>query len=204
MSGTRAASGTGAVRRGRAVRGTGVGAGREIEVRTGRAVPAVVLRAVLGLLGVLVLVLASTAPGHGLAPAFVTVGALLVPVLVLAPATAAAGGVVVLAGLRLLSGEVPSLPVVLGLVLLVHVLLWCASTTARVTWRGRVEVAVLVDGLRPVAALQVGAQALAVVATLVTGSGGGDVGRVLAILSATVVAWVALSRPVRAFVGSDD
>jgi hypothetical protein len=82
-------------------------------------------------------------------------------------------------------------------VLLVHLTLWTGAVAARTSWRTRVELAVLSRGLRDVAVVQVGAQVLAVVATLLAGAslGEGDVWRAVALVAAIVVAAVLLPRP---------
>lgn len=167
----------------------------EVVLGTGRTAHALVLRAVLGLLVATMLVVAwsSSRPllglVAGLAAAFGAVAAMRPWSIGTALAVAAAGFLVV-------TGSAASLPTVIVLVLLVHLALWGSALAARVSWRGRVELAVVAGGLRSLARVQVGAQVLAVVAVLLAGTavGQADVWRALALLAAIAVTVLALPR----------
>ena len=95
------------------------------------------------------------------------------------------------------AGDPPALGVVMLLVLLVHLTLWSGALAARTSWRTRVELGVVVHGLRDVATVQVGAQVLAVVATVLGGValGDGDLWRAAALVAVIAAAALLLPRP---------
>jgi len=94
-----------------------------------------------------------------------------------------------------LVGGGASVAATLALVLLVHLAVFACATTTRVTWRMRVELAVVLDGLAGVARVQVPAQVLAVVALVVAGRDvSGDVWRVASLVGAALVAALVLPR----------
>jgi hypothetical protein len=174
---------------------------REVEVRVGRCVPAVALRVALGVLGGLLVLVAFTTTGAPPPP--VVVGGFVVLVVAAAarPRAVLPGLLVGLVGLRVLLTEQPPLLALMALVLLVHLVLWCAAVAARTSSRALVEVAVLGAMLRDVAWLQAGAQVLVVGAVVVSGASlaGGDVLRVVAIVGAMVAAGLVRSRPASAW-----
>lgn len=99
------------------------------------------------------------------------------------------------AGGFVLVGPPASVVQTMLLVLLVHASVWACATTSRVTWRMRVELDVVLDGLAGVARVQLPAQALAVVALLVAGRElTSDVWRLVALLAAALVAALVLPR----------
>jgi len=169
----------------------------EVDVRLGRCVSAVALRVALGVLGGLLVLVAFTTTGTPPPP--VVVGGFVVLVVATAarPRAVLPGLLVGLVGLRVLLTQPPPLVALMALVLLVHLVLWCAAVAARISVRGRVEVAVLGAMLRDVAWLQAGAQALTVGAVVVSGASlaAGDVLRVVAIVGAMVAAGLVRSRP---------
>jgi hypothetical protein len=161
-----------------------------------RPVPAWALRGLLAVLAAGTLAVAFVGPGPR--PHWLLVGVLvaLVTATVLQPGLGAAAVVVLVAGIRVLVGGPPLLGVLMALVLLVHLTLWCSAVAARTSWRTRVELAVLGRGLREVALVQVGAQVLAVVATLLVGATHGDLWRAAALVAVIAVTAVLLPRPV--------
>ncbi|MCR6688668.1 hypothetical protein [Cellulomonas sp.] len=167
----------------------------EAEPVLDRAVPGALVRAGAAVLVTTMLLVAWSATWP--------VGAVTVLVMALAgvlagllPSPARVGVALLAAGVLVLVGGPASVVRTLALVLLVHLVVWACSTAARVTWRMRVELGVLRDGLADVARVQVGAQALAVVALVVGGRdlAAGDVVRVVAILAAAAVVAVVLPR----------
>lgn len=167
----------------------------EAELGHGRAVPTLVVRLAHALLVTLVLLVA-VGSVHGVGSGAV-VGSLLAGGFVaLRPALALTGGVLVVAGLVVLVGPAPPAAAILALVLLGHLAVWAGAVSARLTWRGRVELAVLLADLRDVAVVQAGAQVLAVVALLLGGAelGAGDVARVLAVAAGVAVVAIVLPR----------
>jgi len=168
---------------------------REVVLATGATVHALVVRAVLGLVVATMLVVAwsSSRPLTGLVVGLALAVGAAAAMRPWSIGTALAVGV---AGFLLLIGGAASLPTVMVLVLLVHLALWGSALAARVSWRGRVELAVVGDGLRSLARVQVGAQVLAVVAVLLAGTavGQSDVWRALALLAAIAVTVLALPR----------
>ena len=167
----------------------------EVTLGLVRPVPAWVVRASLAALcaGTLAVAFGGTGP---MPHAALVVGfAVLVAATVLVPGLGLAALVVLVAGTRLFVGAPPDLGVVMALVLLVHLSLWAGAVAARTSWRTRVELAVLLRGLRDVALVQVGAQLLAVVAMLLVGVTQGDLWRAAALVAAIVVAAVLLPRP---------
>lgn len=168
---------------------------REVVLATGTTVHALVVRAVLGLVVAVMLVVAWSSSRPllgivvGLALAFGAAAALR-------PWSIGTALAVGAAGFLLVTGSAASLPTVMVLVLLVHLALWASALAARVSWRGSVELAVAADGLRSLARVQVGAQVLAVVAVLLAGTdvGQADAWRALALLAAIAVTVLALPR----------
>ncbi len=125
------------------------------------------------------------------------VGALLLAALVAALPRLSLVWVAVLAvGFEVLIGGPPAVLTTLALVLLVHLAVWASTWSARVALRSRIEIAVLAEGLREVALLQVPAQVLAVVALVLAGAtlDAGDLWRVLALVTGAAVAAIVLPR----------
>ena len=149
-----------------------------------RPVPAWVLRAALAVLGASTLLVAFA--GVRLHPVLVGAFVALVVATVVVPGLGLAALVVLVAVVGLLAGEPRGLGIVMLLVLLVHLTLWAGALVARTSWRTRVELGVVAHGLRDVATVQVGAQVLAVVATVLGGVtlGAGDGWRALALVAA--------------------
>lgn len=169
----------------------------EVDVRTGPTVPAVTLRAAVALVGVAAMVVAATMPG-GAVPVgllWLLVGLGLLPAVL--PRWPVAAVVVLAVGVRVLSADPASLPVLAALVLLLHALLRLTAVAARTTWFTRVEVAVLTDDLRPALAVQAGAQALALVATWTAGASEGGLWRIAGLAAVLGLSALALTRPVR-------
>ncbi|MBO0919677.1 hypothetical protein J1G42_02415 [Cellulomonas sp. zg-ZUI222] len=171
----------------------------EVTVRTGPSVPAVAVRAVLALAAVVAALVAGTMPG-GMVPSWVLT---LLVVVALAPAVVprvpVTAFLVLAVGVRVLLAD-PASPLVLAvLVLALHVVLRLAALVARIGWRGRIEVAVLTDDLRAAVAVQVGAQALALLAGAAAGAGGAAGGgwRVVGMLAVAGLAAAVMIRPVR-------
>ncbi|WP_147525082.1 hypothetical protein [Cellulomonas timonensis] len=169
----------------------------DVEVDIGPWAPAWALRLVLAAVAALALAVAWSGPGPQPPTSVVVALGLLVAVLAWAPGLGLSGMVVLVVGARVLFGGVPPLGSTMALVLLVHLLLWLGAVAARTTRRTRVELAVLASGARETAVLQVGAQALTVVAAVVAEGGlpPGDGWRVAALLLAGVVVVLALPRP---------
>ncbi|MBO9554551.1 hypothetical protein [Cellulomonas sp.] len=173
----------------------------EVDVRIGRCVSGLGLRVALGVFGGLLVLVAFTTVG-AVPPAVVLGGfGALVVATAARPRAVLPGLLVGLVGLRVLIVGPPPLLALMALVLLVHLVLWCAAVAARTSTRGRVEVAVLGAMLRDVALLQAGAQVLTVGAVLVSGASlaGGDVLRVVAIVGAMLAAGLVRSRPAEAW-----
>ncbi|WP_421742828.1 hypothetical protein [Cellulomonas sp.] len=167
----------------------------EVTLELVRPVPSWALRASLALLSAATLAVAFAGTGPR-PPAVLVVGFVaLVGAVVLAPGLGLAALVVLVAGTRVLVGDPPALGTVMVLVLLVHLTLWAGAVCARTSWRTRVEVAVLVRGLREVAVVQVGAQLLAVLAMLLVGTTEGDLWRAAGLLAAIILAAAMLPRP---------
>ncbi|GEL98535.1 hypothetical protein [Cellulomonas terrae] len=166
----------------------------EVTVELVRPLPAWLLRAVAGLLGAatLLVAFAGTRPHPLLVAAFVA----LVVATVVVPGLGLAALVVLAAGTGVVAHDPPALGVVMVLVLLVHLTLWAGALAARTSWRTRVELGVVVHGLRDVAAVQVGAQVLAVVATVLAGVtlGDGDLWRAVALVAVITAAALLLPR----------
>ncbi|WP_456787218.1 hypothetical protein [Cellulomonas sp. P5_C5] len=156
----------------------------EVTVDLVRPVPAWALRGAVGVLGAVLLLVAfaGVRPHPLLVAGFV---ALVVATVVL-PELGLTALVVLVAGVRVATGEPPALGIVMLLLLLVHLSLWAGALAARTSWRTQVELGVVVHGLRDVATVQVGAQMLAVVAVLLGGVtvGSGDLWRALALVAA--------------------
>ncbi|WP_315098520.1 hypothetical protein [uncultured Cellulomonas sp.] len=167
----------------------------EVTLELVRPVSAPILRAVLGALCAVTLVVAFAGSGPQPHAAVVVVLAALVVGTVLLPGLGLAALVALVAGTRLLVGDAPSLGVVMALVLLVHLTVWAGAVAARTSWRTRTELAVLLVGLRQLAVVQAGAQVLAVVAMLLVGTAQGDLWRAVALVAAIVAAAVLLPRP---------
>ena len=173
----------------------------ELDVRTGRCVSALGLRVALGVLGALLVAVAFVGVGTVPPPAVLAGFCGLVVATAVRPRAVLPGLLVGLVGLRVLIAGPPALPALMALVLLVHLVLWCAAVAARTSVRGRVEVAVLGAMLADVALLQAGAQVLTVGAVVVSGASlaGGDVLRVVAIVGAMLAAGLVRSRPAEAW-----
>jgi hypothetical protein len=168
---------------------------REVVVPVGPSVPAAVVRAAVGVLGLATLVVAFTGPGPGAHGLFAAALFAVVVAVVLRPEIGLAGFVVLIAGVRVLVFEPPSLGAVLALVVLVHLTVWTAALAARTTWRASIEWAVIARGLRDVAVVQVFALVLAVVAVaLVSPLQAADVWRAVAAVSAVACTVLVLPR----------
>ena len=169
----------------------------EVEVRGGPSVPSVVLRAVVAAVSVAAVLVAVGLPGadvpDGLRALLVAVA--LLPAL--APRWPTAALVVLAVGVRVLTADPVAAPWLAVLVLLVHALVRLTPVAARTTWRTRVEVAVLGDGLRGALAVQAGAQGLALVASALAGAGAGATWRVAGLAAVLGLTALALVRPVR-------
>ena len=170
-------------------------AAREVVVPVGPSVPAAVVRITLGVLALATLVVAFTGPGPGAHGLFAAALFAVVVAVVLRPEIGMAGLVVLIAGIRVLVHEPPSLGAVLALVVLVHLTLWTAALAARTTWKASIEWAVVGRGLRDVAVVQVFALVLAVVAVALVGPiATADLWRALAAISAMAVTVLVLPR----------
>ncbi|MBO3086129.1 hypothetical protein [Cellulomonas fengjieae] len=167
----------------------------EVGLELVRPVPAWAVRGSLAALAASLLAVAFGGTGPRPHAVLVVALAALVVATTVLPGLGLAALVVLVAGTRLLVGDPPALGVVLALVLLVHLTLWAGAVAARTSWRTRVELAVLVRGLREVALVQVGAQVLAVVAMLLVGVAQGDLWRAAALVAAITLAAVLLPRP---------
>jgi len=167
----------------------------EVTVALVRPVPSWALRGVAALLGAATLLVALA--GSRLHPVVVAGLVALVVATAVVPGLGLAALVVLVAATGVVAGGPPALGVVMLLVLLVHLTLWAGALAARTSWRTRVELGVVVHGLRDVATVQVGAQVLAVVATVLGGVslGAGDVWRAVALLTAMGAAALLLPRP---------
>lgn len=167
----------------------------EVDVRAGRTVPSVVLRAALALVGVGVVLVAATLPGRPVPTGLLAglVGVALTPAV--APRWPTTALVVLVVGARVALADPPPAWLLAWLVLLVHVLLRLGAVAAHTTWRTRVEVAVLVDDRRAALAAQGGAQALALVAGAVAGAAD-DAWRVAGLVAVLGLSVLALLRPV--------
>ncbi|CAM5786474.1 hypothetical protein [Cellulomonas persica] len=167
----------------------------EAELEVGPTVSGGVVRLVTGLIVTAMLVLGwSVLLPLSLASALVSL--LMATAVVLLPRASLVGLAVAAVGLEVLVGGPPSVFLTLTLVLLVHLAVWASGWTARVGLRARVELAVLADGLREVALLQVPAQLLAVGALALAGAqlDAGDVWRILALVAGAGVATLVLPR----------
>ncbi|MFI2753833.1 hypothetical protein ACGIF2_10400 [Cellulomonas sp. P22] len=173
--------------------------GPEVEVQTGPAVPAVALRCALAVTAAAALALAwAPAPPAVLSPVTLVL-ALLVAALVWQPGLGLGAVLALVVGGRVVAGDLLG-PVALGvLVLLVHLVLWLAALATPTSWRTRVEVAVVVAGLRDLVVVQLGVQVLAVVALALARDGlaAGDAWRLGALLLAGAVVVLVLPRPAR-------
>ncbi|GIG21935.1 hypothetical protein Cch01nite_26590 [Cellulomonas chitinilytica] len=169
----------------------------EVDVRLGACVSTVGVRAALGVLGGLLVLVAFTTTGAPPPPVVVGGFAVLVVATAVRPRAVLPGLLVGLVGLRVLLTQPPPLIALMALVLLVHLVLWCAAVAARTSSHARVEVAVLGAMLRDVAWVQAGAQVLTVGAVVLSGAtlAGGDVLRVVAIVGAMLAAGLVRSRP---------
>lgn len=156
----------------------------EVSVDLVRPVPAWALRGAVGVLGAATLVVAFA--GARLHPVVVAAFVALVVATVVVPGLGLTALVVLVVAARVATGEPLALGTLMLLVLLVHLLLWVGALAARTSWRTQVELGVAVHGVRDVATVQVGAQVLAVVATLLAGVsvGAGDLWRALALVAA--------------------
>lgn len=156
----------------------------EVSVDLVRPVPAWALRGVVGVLGAATLLVAFA--GAGLHPVVVAGFVALVVATVVVPGLGLTALVVLVVATRVATGEPLALGLLMLLVLLVHLMLWAGALAARTSWRTQVELGVVAHGLRDVATVQVGAQVLAVVATVLGGValGDGDLWRALALVAA--------------------
>ncbi|KQY22170.1 hypothetical protein ASD16_16205 [Cellulomonas sp. Root485] len=172
----------------------GGGAMSEVTVELVRPLPAWSVRGVAGLLGAATLLVAFA--GSRPHPLLVAGLVALVVATVVIPGLGLAALVVLGAGAGVVAGDPPALGVVMLLVLLVHLTLWSGALAARTSWRTRVELGVVVHGLRDVATVQVGAQVLAVVATVLGGValGDGDLWRAVALVAVIAAAALLLPR----------
>ncbi len=170
---------------------------REVTLELLRPVPAWAVRAAVVVMAAATLVVAFVGTGPRPPSVLVVALAVLAVAAAVVPGLGLAALVVLVAATRLFVADPPGLGVVMALVLLVHLTLWSGAVAARTSWRTRVEAAVLVRGLREVAVVQVGAQVLAVLATVLAGVslGDGDLWRALALLAAIAAAAVLLPRP---------
>ena len=155
----------------------------EVSVELVRPLPAWLLRGVAGLLGAATLLVAFA--GSRLHPLLVAAFVALVVATVVIPGLGLAGLVALAAGAGVVAHDPPALGVVMLLVLLVHLTLWAGALAARTSWRTQVEAGVVTRRLRDVATVQVGAQVLAVVATVLGGValGDGDLWRAVALVA---------------------
>ncbi|GEK21976.1 hypothetical protein [Cellulomonas xylanilytica] len=165
----------------------------EVAVDLVRPVPAWALRGAVALLGAATLLVAFA--GARLHPVVVAALVALVVAIAVVPDLGLTGLVVLVAAAGVVA-DPPGLGAVMLLVLLVHLTLWAGALAARTSWRTQVEVAVVVRGVRDVAAVQVGAQLLAVVALVLGGVvlGAGDLWRALALVAAIGAAALLLPR----------
>jgi len=156
----------------------------EVTVDLVRPMPSWVLRGVVAVLGAatLLVAFAGSRPHQLLVAGFVA----LVVATAVVPGLGLTALVVLVVAMRVVTGEPPPLGIVMLLVLLVHLTLWAGALAARTSWRTRVELGVVVHGLRDVATVQVGAQVLSVVATALGGVslGVGDLWRAVALVAA--------------------
>lgn len=169
------------------------GAGPEAELEVGPTVGGVALRLVAGVLVAALHMLGwSVLLPLSLASVLVSLG--FGAAVALMPRAALVGLVVGAVGFEVLVGGPPSVLMTLLLVLLVHLAVWACTWVARVGVRARVEVAVLAEGLREVAILQVPCQVLAVGALALTGAqlDAGDVWRIVALVTGAGVAAIVL------------
>lgn len=169
----------------------------EVEVRTGLSVPSVVLRLTLAAVAAATLALAwAPEPPAVLSPVTLVL-ALLVAALTWQPGLGLGAVLALVVGGRVVAGDLLG-PVALGvLVLLVHLVLWLAALASPTSWRTRVEVAVVVTGLRDLVVVQLGVQVLAVMALALARDGlaAGDAWRVGALVLAGAVVLLVLPRP---------
>ncbi|MDQ0372895.1 hypothetical protein [Cellulomonas humilata] len=167
----------------------------EVTVALVRPLPAWLLRGVAALLGATTLLVAFA--GERPHPLLVAGLVALVVATVVIPGLGLAALVVLAAATGVVAGGPPALGVVMLLVLLVHLTLWTGALAARTSWRTQVELGVVLGGLRDVATVQVGAQVLAVVATVLGGValGDGDLWRALALVAAMGASALLLPRP---------
>jgi len=169
----------------------------EVDVRTGRTVPAVTVRAALAVAGVAAVVVAATAAGPVVPAPLLGLMVLVGAAPAVAPRLPLTALLLLAVGVRLLVAD-PASPLVLAaLVLLVHVVLRLAAVAARTGWRTDVEVAVLRDDLPVALAAQVGAQVLALVAGLASGADAGTGWRVVGLVVVLGLVTLAIAPPAR-------
>ena len=169
----------------------------EVDVRTGRTVPAVTVRAALAVAGVAAVVVAATAAGPVVPAPLLGLMVLVGAAPAVAPRLPLTALLLLAVGVRLLVAD-PASPLVLAaLVLLVHVVLRLAAVAARTGWRTDVEVAVLRDDLPVALAAQVGAQVLALVAGLASGADAGTGWRVVGLVGVLGLVTLAIAPPAR-------
>lgn len=166
----------------------------EVVVDLVRPVPSWVVRGAVGVLSAVTLLV--TFAGSPVDQVLVAGFVALVVATVVVPGLCLTAVVVLVVATRLAVGQPPALGLLMLLVLLVHLTLWAGAFAARTSWRTRVEVGVVVHGLRDVAVVQVGAQVLAVVVTVLGGVslGSGDLWRALALVAAIGAAVLLLPR----------
>ncbi|MCC2333683.1 hypothetical protein [Cellulomonas wangsupingiae] len=169
----------------------------EVDVRTGRTVPAVTVRAALAVAGVAAVVVAATAPGRVVPVSLLGLMVLVGAAPAVAPRLPLTALLLLVVGVRLLVAD-PAPPLVLAaLVLLVHVVLRLAPVAARTGWRTDVEVAVLRDDLPAALAAQAGAQVLALVAGLASAADAGTGWHVVGLVVVLGLATLAIAPPAR-------
>ncbi|MDM7830011.1 hypothetical protein [Cellulomonas edaphi] len=165
----------------------------EAELESGTVVALALVRAALVPVVVALLVVASLSAGAAAGTVWV-VSPVIAAAVAWRPWGALPALVGALAGVIVLIGGRPPVGVVMALVLLVHLTLWTAAFAARGSWNAWVEVRVLTRAARGFLGVQLGAQALAILAVTVSGAslGTGDVWRAAAVLAALGVALIAL------------
>ena len=156
---------------------------REVTVELVRPIPAWAVRSGVAVLGAVTLLVAFG--GSRPHPLVVSGLVALLVATAVVPDLGLTALVVLAAAAGVFAGEPPALGVVMLLVLLVHLTIWLGALAARTSWRTQVEAGVVVHGLRDVAMVQVGAQLLAVLATVLGGVavGNGDLWRALALVA---------------------
>lgn len=175
----------------------------EVDVRTGATVPAAAVRGALAIAGVLLAVVAATAPGS-VAPVAVLVLMLAAGVApALLPRWPLTSVLLLVVAVRLLFADLAPPLVLAALVLLVHVVLRLAPVAARTGWRARVEVAVLAGDARGALVVQAAAQVLALLAGLAAGAGAAGQWHAVGAVAVVALTTLVLARPARSWWRSD-